>query len=175
YFGAWGTHSGLAYSMNERTVIRAAYARSFSELMSVTGSTHNMGFTLTQTFPNTTNGVQPTYLVKNGMPAWVAPPFVNPSVSNGANVSWWQGKETTRPPETNNFTFSIQRQLSRSMFVEASYNGVIGSHLQTQLLNYNQVPMNYATAFGSISQSTTILNSAIGSAAANSAGIFAPY
>src|SRR5205823_10231710 len=82
---------------------------------------------------------------------------------------------TTRPPETNNITFSVQRQLSRSMFVETSYNAVIGTHLQTQLLNYNQTPTSYLSAFGSIAQSTTVLNSAIGSAAANAAGIFAPY
>jgi Carboxypeptidase regulatory-like domain len=175
YFGAWGPHIGTAYSINDKTVIRASYARAFAELMAVTGSAHTMGFTLTQTFPNLNNGLTPTYLMKNGMPPWVAPPFVNPSVSNGTNVSWWQGSETTRPPETNNINFSIQRQLSRSMLVEGSYNAVIGTHLQTQLLNYNQINPAYLRAFGSIPQSTTVLNSAIGSAVANAAGIFAPY
>ena len=102
------------------------------------------------------------------MPPWTAPPFINPSVSNGTSVSWWQGKETTRPPETNNFNFSIQRQLSSSMLLEASYNGVIGSHLQAQLLDYNQVNPAYLTAFGSIAQSTAVLNSQVGSALANS-------
>ena len=60
-------------------------------LMAVTGSTHNMGFTLTQTFPNQNNGLQPTFLLSQGLPPWTAPPFINPSVSNGSSVSWWQG------------------------------------------------------------------------------------
>ena len=175
YFGAFGPHLGLAYSLDDKTVIRASYARSFAELMAVTGSAHTMGFTLTQNFPNQTNGITPSYLMKNGMPAWTAPPFVNPSVSNGASVSWWQGRETTRPPESNNISFSIQRQLNRSMVLEASYNAVIGTHLQTQLLNYDQVNPLYLSAFGNIQQSTTVLNSAIGSAVANAAGVFAPY
>ena len=44
--------SGWPTRIDEKTVIRASYARSFAELMAVTGSAHTMGFTLTQTFPN---------------------------------------------------------------------------------------------------------------------------
>jgi hypothetical protein len=75
----------------------------------------------------------------------------------------------------NNITFSIQRQLSSSMVLEASYNGVLGSRLQSQLLAYNQVNPSYLTAFGNIAQSTAVLNSKIGSAAANAVGIFEPF
>jgi hypothetical protein len=175
YFYALGPHVGLAYSVNEKTVIRAAYARSFAPLMAVTGSTHNMGFTLTQTFNNQSNGLQPTFLLSNGMPPWTAPPFINPSVSNGSSVSWWQGSETTRPPETNNFNFSIQRQVTASTILEAAYNGVIGSHLQAELLNYNQDNPAVLSQFGSIAQSTQVLSSNVGSQLANSYGIAAPY
>jgi hypothetical protein len=70
---------------------------------------------------------------------------------------------------------SIQRQLSSSVVVEASYNAVIGSHLQAQLDDYNQVNPAYLTAFGSIPQSTAVLNSLVGSATANAAGITAPF
>lgn len=175
YFGAFGPRVGFAYSWNEKTVIRGSYARSFGPLMAVTGSTHNMGFTLTQNFPNQSGGIQPAFLLSQGMPPWTAPPFINPSVSNGTSVSWWQGKETTRPPEFNSFNFSIQRQLSSNTILEASYNGVVGSHLQAQLLDYNQVNPAYLTAFGSIAQSTAVLNSNVGSALANSFGIAAPY
>jgi hypothetical protein len=61
------------------------------------------------------------------------------------------------------------------MFIEGSYNAVIGSHLQTQLLQYDQVNPSYLTAFGNIAQSTTVLNSAVGSATAIAAGIGSPY
>jgi hypothetical protein len=166
---------GFAYSAIEKTVVRGSYARSFGPLMAVTGSAHSMGFTLTQNFPNQSGGIQPAFLVNQGMPAWTAPPFINPSVSNGSSVSWWQGQETTRPPEFNNFNFSIQRQLSSNTILEASYNGVVGSHLQAQLLNYNQDNPALLTAFGNITQSTAVLNSNVGSTLANSFGILAPY
>jgi len=175
YYKSFGPHVGFAYSLNEKTVIRGAYARSFAPLMAVTGSAHNMGFTLTQTFNNQSNGLQPTFLLSNGMPPWTAPPFINPSVSNGSSVTWWQGSETTRAPETNNFNFSIQRQLTSSTILEGSYNGVVGAHLQAQLLNYNQDNPSVLTRFGSIAQSTLVLNSNVGSALANSYGIVAPF
>ena len=90
-------------------------------------------------------------------------------------MTWWQGSETTHPPTTDNFTFSIQRQLSSTMLVEGGYNGVMGSHLQAQLLDYNQDNPALLTAFGNIKQSTLVLNSQVGSALANQYGIAAPY
>ncbi|HEY3741345.1 MAG TPA: carboxypeptidase-like regulatory domain-containing protein [Bryobacteraceae bacterium] len=175
WFGGFGPRFGFAYSLNDKTVIRGGYGRSFGALVAVTGSTHNQGFTLTQTFASSNSGLTPTFLLSQGMPAWTAPPFVNPSVANGASVSWWQGKEATRLPEDNNINFSIQRQLTSSMILDVSYNAVLGSHLQAELLDYNQINPAYLTAFGTIAQSTTVLNSQVGSAAANAAGIVAPY
>ena len=174
YFGAFGPHIGIAYNLNEKTVIRTSYARSFAAITTVSGSTHQRGFTQTYPAPGG-NSVTPSFTLDGGFPPWPLPPFINPSFSNGDNMPWFQGKEAERPPESNNFTFSIQRQLSSSMIVEASYNGVIGSHLQSQLLGYNQINPAYLTAFGNIAQSTAVLNSKIGSATANAAGIFEPF
>jgi hypothetical protein len=70
---------------------------------------------------------------------------------------------------------SIQRQLGNSMFAEIQYSGVMGEHLQTELLDYNQINPKYLTAFGTVAQSITVLNSQVGSAAAIAAGVSAPY
>jgi hypothetical protein len=170
-----GPHVGLAYSKDSKTVIRASYARSFGALASVSGSTHNMGFTLTQGFSSSDAGILPTFTMDGGMPPWTAPPFINPSVSNGTSVAWFQGNETTKLPAFDNFNFSVQRQLGSSMVAEIGYNGVLGSHLQSELLQYNQINPSYLTAFGTVAQSITVLNSLVGSATANAAGITAPF
>jgi hypothetical protein len=171
----FGPHIGFAYSKDAKTAIRGAYARSYGALVAVSGSTHNSGYTLTQTFSNSTTGLTPTFLIDNGMPAWTAPPFINPTVSNGANVAWFQGNETTKLPGYDNFSFSIQRQVGSSMVAEVAYSGVLGSHLQTSLLDYNQISPSYLTKFGTVAQSLTVLNSQVGSAVANAAGIGLPY
>src|SRR5262249_24081008 len=124
WWKGFGPHISLAYSKDSKTVIRAAYARSYGALVSVSGSTHNSGYTLTQTFNSGNTGLTPTYILDNGMLAWTAPPFINPSVSNGANVAWFQGDETTKLPAYENFNFSIQRQFGKSMILEAAYSGV---------------------------------------------------
>jgi hypothetical protein len=170
-----GPHLGFAYSKDSKTVIRGSYARSYGSLASVSGSTHNMGFTLTQTFSNSTSGILPTYTLDAGMPPWTAPPFINPSVSNGTSVAWFQGNETTKLPAYDNVNFSIQRQLGNAVVADIGYNGVMGEHLQTQLLQYNQIDPKYLTAFGTVAQSVTVLNSLVGSATANAAGITAPF
>src|ERR1035438_624756 len=94
----------------------------------------------------------------------------DPSVSNGANVSWNQGHEGTRPPEDMSVNLSIQHQLSSSMVLEASYNGVMGAHLQTGLLQYNQVNPAYIQKYG-----INVLTSNITSPAAIAAGVTSPF
>src|SRR2546429_6634947 len=62
-------------------------------------------------FPYTTL-FRSSFLLSQGLPPWTAPPFVDPSVSNGAGVSWWQGREATRPPASYNVNLSIQDRKS---------------------------------------------------------------
>jgi len=170
YFRAFGPHLGLAYTLNDKTVIRASYALAYGAITTVTGSTHQRGFTLIYQPSNGSNGVQPTFIVSQGFPAWKAPPFIDPSFSNGDSMPWFQGREATRPPENHNFNFSIQRQITPSTVLEASYNAVIGTHLQANLLSYNQVNPAYLNTLG-----TNLLNSQIDSPAAIAAGLTSPF
>jgi hypothetical protein len=174
YFKAFGPHVAFAYTWNDKTVIRASYALSTAAITTVSGSTHQRGFTQTYSPPGG-NSVTPSFILDQGFPSYPIPPFIDPSFSNGDNMPWFQGSEATRPPTFNNFNFSIQRQIGSSMVLETAYTGVMGAHLQSQLLGYNQVDPKYLTAFGTVAQSTAVLNSKIGSAAANAASIFAPY
>jgi hypothetical protein len=170
WFGGFGPRLGLAYSVNDKMVVRVNYARSFSAVTTTTGSTHQKGFTQTVGFGNSSSGIAPTFLFKDGLPSYPVPPFISPTFQNGADMPWWQGKEVSRLPEQNSLSLSIQRQLSGSMVLEASYNGVIGSHLQAGLLNYNQVPFSALAKYGA-----TLLNSRADSQAAIDAGIKLPF
>src|SRR5499427_2570924 len=126
YFHAFGPHVGFAYTLNNKTVVRGSYSLAYGAITTVTGSTHQRGFTLIYQPSNGSSGIQPTFILNQGFPAWKAPPFVDPSFSNADSMPWWQGQEATRPPEMHNFNFSIQRQVTESMVVEASYNAVLG-------------------------------------------------
>lgn len=171
WFWGFGPRLGFAYQWNERTVIRAAYGRSFGAVTTVTGSTHQRGFTQTYGVPDQgTNGILPNMILKDGFPPYPVPPFIDPSFANKDNIPWWQGKEATRLPEQNFWTLSIQRQLSNNTILDLSYNALIGSHLQTQLLNINQVNPKYLAQYGN-----ALLSSLVTSPAAIAAGFVSPY
>jgi hypothetical protein len=170
WYGGFGPRFGFAWNLNEKTVIRANVARSFSAVTTTTGSTHQKGFTQTTSFPNAANGVTPSFFYREGLPYYPIPPFISPSFQNGADMPWWQGGEVSRLPEQNSWNFSIQRQFKQSYIVEASYNAVAGSHLQAGLLNYNQVPFSALEKYGA-----TLLNSNILSPAAVAAGFREPF
>ena len=169
-FKNFGPRFGMAYTHKDKTVIRASAGLSYGNITTVTGSTHQRGFTLGLNFPDNSNGVLPSYRVRDGLPAWSAPPFIDPSFANRDAMPWWQGREATKPPAFVTWNLSIQRQLSPTMVMETSYNASLGSGLQAGLLNYNQLDPKLLTQYGA-----TLLNSRFDSAAAVAAGIKAPY
>jgi hypothetical protein len=171
WFKGFGPRLGFAYQWDEKTVIRGGYGRSFGAVTTVTGSTHQRGFTATPPVPDLqTNGILPNMILSQGFPSYAIPPFIDPSFANKDNIPWWQGREATRLPEQNFWNLSIQRQFSGSTVLEVSYNALIGSHLQTQLLNVDQVDPKYLTQYGN-----TLLNSLVNSPAAIAAGFKSPY
>jgi len=178
WYGGWGPRLGLAYSAGAKTTVRAAFGRSFSRVTAVQGSGHFAGFIGQYVFQNNTQGVTPTFKLDQGLPAYTLPPSINPAFSNGNTVDWWQGQEMTRAPESLFWTFTVQRQAGNNMVLEAGYNANIGTHLQTGLLNYNQVPtaiMNQMIAQYGVTQAFSIMRADILSPLAVNAGITPPY
>ncbi|MEJ7606882.1 MAG: TonB-dependent receptor, partial [Bryobacteraceae bacterium] len=178
WYGGWGPRVGLAYALTPKTTIRTGFGRSFSRVTAVQGSGHFAGFIGQYEFNNTSQGVTPTFNLDNGLPSYVLPPSINPSFSNGNTVDWWQGQEATRAPENLFWTFSIQRQLTGSTVLEVAYNANIGTHLQTGVLNFNQVPTSILDGFVAQygpTQALNLLRANIDSPQAVAAGIPIPY
>ncbi|MDZ4796546.1 MAG: TonB-dependent receptor [Bryobacteraceae bacterium] len=170
YFRAFGPRFGLAYTLTPKTVLRMSYGLSYGNITTVTGSTHNLGFTLTTGFPDSSQGLNPSFRLRDGLPSWVAPPFIDPSFGNGRAMPWFQGSEAAQPPAYQSMNFSIQRQLTSSLTMETSYTGSLGSRLQAGLLAYNQMDPKFLNQYGA-----TLLNSRIDSAAARNAGFREPF
>ncbi|MBM3734675.1 MAG: TonB-dependent receptor [Acidobacteria bacterium] len=178
WYSGWGPRIGLAYTVDPKTVIRTAYGRSFSKVTVVAGSGHFYGFIGQYAFASLDQGITSAFKLDQGLPAYPLPPNLDPAFQNNQNVDFWQLSDAVRAPENNNWTFSVQRQISSSTVVEAAYNGVIGSRLQTGLVNINQLPTpildRLTNQFGA-AQAVNILNSAAGGALAQQAGLSLPY
>jgi hypothetical protein len=178
WYGAWGPRVGVAYALDSKTTIRAGGARSFSRVTVVASSSHYAGFIGQYAFASTNQGITPAFYLDSGLPSYPLPPQINPSFANNGNVDYWQGNNGTRSPENDNWTFSVQRELASNTVFEAAYNGVVGNHLQSGIVNINQVPMSVVNSlinkYGA-TQAVNLLNSSITSSAAVAAGIPIPY
>ena len=169
WYGGIGPRLGLAYSLDNKTVIRAAAARAFGVVKTVSGSTHYDGFDVVFRPTSTDGGITPAFLVDQGLPSFKLPPLIDPSFSNGNNVAYWNN-QAVRLPEEYDWTFTIQRQLNSSTVLEAGYDATVGAHLEAGLLNLNQLPFSDFQQYG-----LTLLQSNINSPAARAAGIPIPY
>jgi hypothetical protein len=178
WYGAWGPRVGVAYSVNPKTTIRAGAARSFSRVTVVASSSHYAGFIGQYNFASTNQGITPAFYWDQGLPPYPLPPQINPAFANNQNVDYWQGQNATRAPEAYNWTFSVQREITPNTMFEADYNATVGAHLQSGIININQVPMaavNGLIQKYGVTQAVNILNANITSSQAAAAGIPIPY
>jgi len=176
-WNGWGPRLGLAYSVNNKTTIRAAASRSFGPLTYEGSSSHNLGIVQRITVTDQSQGLNPLWVLQNGAPAWSQVPNINPSVGNVSNVPYYNGKSASTPSDELTYAFNIERQVTANSVLEVGYVATLASDIQSNLLAYNQ--LNVANLPANLNPYTasgrTLLNSQVGSAAANAAGVVAPW
>ena len=128
----WAPRLGATYQINEKTVIRAGYGRSYD--IGVFGSM--FGHSVTQNLPvlsvqslNAPNNFDAVFNLAQGPPA---PVFVD-RAANGRfplpnGVFTRALPEKQRPPTVDACNVTVQRQLTDAMSVEVGYVGNRGAH-----------------------------------------------
>ena len=142
YYGAVGPRLGLAYSLSERLVARAAYGINYSRRGAVGGragarnGTGTLGLSANASFPSA-NGFDPSYNWDSGVPPYPPPPFLDPTLNAGFVVGRGTGGSVTygdpviggRPPRYQNWNAGLQYALTRTVTVGATYAGSRGDFL----------------------------------------------
>jgi hypothetical protein len=169
WYGGFSPRVGLAYALDNKTVLRASGGRSFGVAKTITGSAHFEGAFLIFSASSLDNGITPAFQVDQGLPPYVKPPVIDPTFTNGGTPAFWDG-EAIRLPENYQWSFSLQRQITGSTVVEANYHATIGAHLVAGLKRYNQLPFSALERYG-----RGLLSSSIDSPAAQAAGLRRPY
>ena len=172
YYRNFGPRFGFAYSLTEKTILRGGYGLYYAPGNATAGlrssQSFGFGFNSRPTPASLDNGVTPAFNWDNGFPGGFAlPPTIDPSVANGSDVNYI-GSDDGRPPYFQNFLFSIQRELPSRILVEASYVGIKGTRLGTNLIDINELDPRYLSL-------GNLLTRPANSQEARDAGISLPY
>ena len=128
---------GTAYSLNEKTVLRAGYGKYF---LNPTSQGNNAGFSLsTPLIASTDGGRTPTYALSNPWPNGIQTP---PGSSLGPETFLGRGPNFSNPdfvvPNVHQFSVGVQRELPWRISLEATYAGSRSYDLEVGFGAYNE-------------------------------------
>jgi len=168
----WQPRVGLAYKLDDKTVIHAGYGM----YISINGSTNGNGFgqvadgfdaTVSTSSPSPGTGT-PAFTTAGGYPKFTPPPFINSTFDNFSGTTWVP-KGTGLPGVINDWTLSIQRQLPKGFLLDVSYVGNTAQHIASGLDNPEQLPISDQIQYGAA------LNAQLNSVAGIATGVQAPF
>jgi carboxypeptidase family protein/TonB-dependent receptor-like protein len=189
YYGAIGPRLGLAYSLNERTVLRTAYGINYSRRGAVGGragarnGTGLLGYSANASFPSPNASFEPSYNWNNGVPAYAPPPFFDPSLNagfvtgrgTGGSVTYGDPEIGGRMPRYQNWNAGMQYAVLSNVTIGASYAGSRGDFLGGNGRGFyqNQLDPKYLALGNLLTQQATPAN--IAAAQAIVPGVGLPY
>lgn len=167
YKKAFGPRLGMAYALDGRTAIRAAYGIYYQELKEPGWGGANDGFFTQRSFVSP-DGFSPVFKMSDGLAMnFPMGPTLDPSLLNGQAVDY-ADPASGRPPVAQNWQLSIERQLNQKLVLDVAYVATKGNHLIASNRIYNQVDPRYLS-LGSL------LDADVSSPEAAAAGISKPY
>jgi len=123
---------GLAYKLDDRTVIRSGYGLFYSAHPYGTSDNVGVGFSQSTPFISTVDGARPIGTISDPFPNGFVLPFGMGATPNaGANLGLAMNffEPQAKTPSLQQWNLSMQRQIGKSTLVEARYTGMKGSHL----------------------------------------------
>jgi hypothetical protein len=140
----WGPRAGLAYQFAKDTVVRVGFGIFYAPEKSPGLGGANDGFTSSANFTSPNTGVTPAFQWDQGLPAWQAPPFINPAFGTPNGVTFWMPSELEKTPSTYSWNVAFSRSLPGHLVADITYTGSKGTHLPSNRESDMQVDPKYA-------------------------------
>jgi hypothetical protein len=133
----WQGRVGMAYSINEKTVLRAGYGKYF---LNPTGQGNNSGFAnSTAVISSLDGGRTPTYVLSNPWPTGIQ---AAPGSSRGAETFLGRNMTFSNPdfvvPYVHQYSAGVQRELPWRVSLEVTYAGSRSYDLETGFNGFNE-------------------------------------
>jgi hypothetical protein len=161
---------GFAYNFANKWVARGGYGVFFHAVNRSGIRRSGDGFNAFPVFASADVGVTPAFNWDNGFPQnFPKPPTLVPTVQNGQNATTLVFDQAGVWPYSQQWNFTIERQIGNAFSVRAAYVGTKGTHIFAQEYNHNQVNPSY------LSLGRTLLTAHINSPEARAAGFREPF
>ena len=138
----YGPRVGFAYQLTSRTVLRDGYGMYYSNNYL---ELSNAGFNITGSFTTLDNGVTPAFRLRDGFPQnFRQEPSIDPTFQN-RNARSFVEQSAVAMPRTQNWPFSIQRELARDIQIEASASresNICGGHRDEYLFSDTEASLS---------------------------------
>lgn len=172
YYRAFSPRVGLAYALNEKTIVRTGFGIFFSPTNATNigrfAGLFNAGFSFRHDFPQVFGGRLSVLRLDDGFPPPpITPPVKDPTLRNNSTIDF-MNPGAAKPGYNSSWTFNIQRELPAGILLDVGYVGQRGTNLPSGLEHLNQVDFRYLNLGSLLLQS-------ISSPAAAAAGITPPY
>ncbi|HWB32216.1 MAG TPA: TonB-dependent receptor [Acidobacteriaceae bacterium] len=185
-----GPRLGVAYSLNDKTVIRAGYAINFSHATGAQNigrsGTGQLGYSTSASPPSPGSGLA-VFVLDNGFPAYQQPPFINAGYGAGfstavsgsaSSITYGDPYYGSRAPYAVNWNVGFERELVRNIVLNVNYVGSQGHFLPPASGNArgywsNELDPKYYNLGTLLNASATPAN--VASAAAIDPGVALPY
>ena len=137
----WQGRVGMAYSLNDKTVLRGGYGNYY---LNPTGQGNNAGFSQsTNLIASNDGGRTPTYALSNPWPTGIQAP---PGSSLGPETFLGRGPAFSNPdfkvPYVHQFSAGVQRELPWNISLDMTYAGSRSHDLETSRA-YNDAPAEF--------------------------------
>lgn len=141
----FGPRIGLAYALNQKTVVRTGYGVFYTQAFypGWGGGINQTGLNNEGASVGTTGlgGLDPAFYLDQGFPIDKVkkPPFIDPAFANGQGILY-RAKDANRLSYSQQWNFTVERQVTGNAMVSLAYVGSKGTRLPSQLLPLNVLP-----------------------------------
>ncbi len=127
----WAPRLGLAYRLNDKTVIRAAFSRFYDEWADITQLSQNFGGNWPAVATIQNNGLNvnaPTVTAADPLQFGTGGGSLVYPINDFSQVSQWMVDPNFKTPVFDQWNAGIQRQLPANLTLDANYVGSNGRH-----------------------------------------------
>lgn len=140
FHNGFGPRLGIAYSPAAKTVIRTGYGVFFDAgyYPGWMGGIAQDGFNFSPSYGSGLGGLDPAFYLNQGFPQGFAqPPLLDPGLLNGQSGPLYRPRDANRLPYSQQWNFTIERQVGESLTVSAAYVGSKGTRLLSRTAPLN--------------------------------------